>query len=155
MHANLQDRLDNVALLLVRSGLALVFIFHGSQKLFGWFGGHGLSGTAGWMESIGIPLPMLSTILAGSAEFFGGLVLLLGVGTRIAAVPMAFTMLVAILTVHSSAFDAAAGGMEYTLTLGVVLVALALTGPGRLTVARLIPQRSERHTDAPAVRTSS
>ncbi|MFA9479742.1 DoxX family protein [Phycisphaerales bacterium AB-hyl4] len=155
MHPDLQNRLNDIALLLIRGVLAVVFVFHGSQKLFGWFGGGGLSGTAGFMESIGIPLPMLSTLLAGSAEFFGGIVLLLGVGTRIAAVPMAFTMLVAIVTVHNSAFNAAAGGMEYALTLGVVLVALALTGPGRLTVAKLIPQRSERRTGASIVQSSA
>lgn len=155
MHPDLQNRLNDVALLLIRSVLAVVFIFHGSQKLFGWFGGPGLSGTAGFMESLGIPLPMLSATLAGSAEFFGGIALLLGVGARLAAVPMAFTMLVAIVTVHRSAFATAAGGMEFPLTLGVVLVALALTGPGRLTIARLIPQRSGRRESAPTLQSSA
>ena len=60
-------------LLLVRVGLAGPMIYHGSQKLFGWFGGYGIEGTAGWMASQGIPFPVLSTTLAGSAEFFGGL----------------------------------------------------------------------------------
>ena len=148
MHPQLQARLNDIALLLVRAMLAVVFIYHGSQKLFGWFGGHGLSGTAAFMESIGIPLPMISTLLAGSAEFFGGIVLLLGVGARIAAVPIAFTMLVGIITVHNSAFAVSAGGMEYALTLGVMLITLALMGPGRLTVARLLPQTAPQPESA-------
>ena len=139
MNPALQNRLNDVALLLIRGMLGVVFIYHGSQKLFGWFGGGGFSGTAAFMESLGIPLPVLSALLAGSAEFFGGIVLIVGTGTRLAAIPMAFTMLVGIVTVHHSAFGLQHNGMEYTLTLGVVLVALALLGPGRLTAARLIP----------------
>src|SRR5262245_31308761 len=95
----------DAGLLAIRIGVAAVLIFHGAQKLFGLFGGHGIAGTAGFMASIGIPFATASAVLAGSAEFFGGLALLLGVGTRIAAIPMIFTMLVAIVTVHHSAFD--------------------------------------------------
>lgn len=127
---------SDLGLWLIRSIAGVVFVFHGSQKLFGWFGGHGLSATADWMGSIGIPLPMLSALLAGSAEFFGGLALLAGVGTRIASVPLAFTMLVAV-SVHGGAFDARSGGMEYPLTLAAVAAGLGLTGPGRLTLGRL------------------
>ena len=137
MNANTHNRLADTGLLLIRAVLAAVFVYHGSQKLFGWFGGYGIAGTAGWMASVGIPFPTLSTVLAASAEFFGGIILLLGTGTRLAAIPMAFTMLVAILTAHRTGFNAATGGMEYALTLGVVLVGLALIGPGRLTVGRL------------------
>lgn len=133
--------LTDLGLLLIRAVLAAVFIFHGGQKLFGLFGGPGLEGAAAGMAQLGLPLPWLSALLAGSAEFFGGIVLLLGSGARLAAVPMAFTMLVAILTVHNSAFDSRAGGMEFPLTLGVVLTALALTGPGRLTVGKLLRRR--------------
>lgn len=140
MNPDFQSRLNDLALLLVRGILGVVFIYHGSQKLFGWFGGSGFEATVDVMQSIGVPLPMLSALLAGAAEFFGAIFLLLGIGTRLAAVPMAFTMLVGIVMVHSSAFSVSAGGMEYALTLGVVLVAVALTGPGRLTAARLIPQ---------------
>jgi putative oxidoreductase len=137
MRTSLQKRATDTALLLIRTVLAAVFMFHGSQKLFGWFGGYGIAGTAGFMESIGIPFPTFSTILAGVTELGGGIVLLLGTGTRIAAIPMAFTMLVAIATVHRSGFNAQSGGMEYPLTLGVVLVALALMGPGHFTANRL------------------
>ena len=132
-----QNWSTDLGLLLIRTVLSAVFIYHGGQKLFGLFGGYGIEGTAGWMASIGIPFPTLSAVAAGATEFFGGIILLLGTGTRIAAVPMAFTMLVAIATVHSGAFDAQKGGMEFPLTLAVVLTALALIGPGRLTVANL------------------
>jgi putative oxidoreductase len=132
------NRSADIGLFLIRAVLAAVFIYHGGQKLFGLFGGYGIEGTAGWMASIGIPFPTLSTVLAGGTEFFGGIVLLLGTGTRLAAVPMAFNMLVAIATVHRSGFDARSGGMEFPLTLAVLLAALALIGPGRLTVGNLV-----------------
>src|SRR3712207_3030635 len=85
----------DIGLLLIRAVLATVFIYHGGQKHFGLFGGYGIEGTAGWMASIGIPFPTLATVLSGATEFFGGIVLLLGTGTRLAAIPMAFNMLVA------------------------------------------------------------
>jgi putative oxidoreductase len=149
---NGHNQLSDIGLLLIRTVLAAVFIYHGGQKLFGLFGGYGIQGTAGWMASVGIPFPVVSTVLAGATEFFGGLVLLLGTGTRLAAIPMAFNMLVAIVTVHHGAFDARAGGMEFPLTLGVVLVALALIGPGRLTVGRLIGAVKTRVGETQSVR---
>jgi putative oxidoreductase len=138
----------DTGLFLIRAILAVVFIYHGSQMLFGWFGGYGIEGTANWMASIGIPFPTLSALMAGSTEFFGGIVLLLGTGTRLAALPMAFNMLVASATAHSG-FNAQTGGMEYPLTLGVILLALVLLGPGRFTVSKLIA-RARRRTDASA-----
>ena len=137
-NAAAHNRSADVGLFLIRAVLAAIFIYHGGQKLFGLFGGYGIEGTAGWMASIGIPLPKLSAVLAGGSEFFGGIVLLLGTGARIAAIPMAFSMLVAIVTVHRSAFDSRSGGMEFPLALLVVLVAVSMIGPGRLTVGRLL-----------------
>jgi putative oxidoreductase len=143
----LQNRSANVGLFLIRAIIGIVFIYHGGQKLFGFFGGHGLEATAGFLGSIGIPFPTLSAVLAGSAEFFGGIVLLLGTGTRLAAIPMAFTMLVAIATVHHSAFGLQNNGMEYALTLGVVVAALGLLGPGRLTIGNLIVAVRQRRDE--------
>ena len=120
-------RID-LGLFLMRAMVAVVFVFHGGQKLFGLFGGYGLEATAGWMESVGIPLPLVSATLAGSAEFFGGLLLLIGFGARTAALFLTFTMLVATSTL--SGFSAP-GGMEFPLTLAFVSLGLALTGPGR------------------------
>lgn len=119
----------DVGLLLIRAIVGIVFIYHGYHKLFG-----GLRGFADALDAMGLPLPMVSAALAACAEFFGGLALLLGVATRIAVVPMVFTMIVAILTAHRHAFSLQHGGMEYALTLGVVMLGLGLTGAGRLSV---------------------
>lgn len=133
-NAQLREVAADVGLLVLRAVLAVVFIFHGGQKLFGLFGGYGLAGTAGWMESMGIPMPYASAVLAGAAEFFGGAALLLGLWPRLAAIPMVFTMVVAIVTAHWGKFAAQAGGMEYPLTLAAALLAIALVGGGRLTL---------------------
>jgi len=124
----------DLALLLVRLMAGAVFVFHGAQKLFGLFGGYGISGTAGWMESIGLPLPTVSAVLAGGTEFVGGIALITGLFARTLSVPLAFTMLVGAFTAHSG-FDATQGGMEYPLTLAVLAVAIALAGPGRFALA--------------------
>lgn len=139
-----QQRLLDAGLLLIRLIIAVVFVYHGSQKLFGWFGGGGPSGTAEFMEGLGLPAPMISGIASGCVEFFGGIAVGLGLFTRIAAVLIALNMAVAILMVHRGAFGSSAGGMEYPLTLGVVAIGLALTGPGRLSLIRL--WRRERTT---------
>lgn len=136
--AKCQQPANDAALLLIRAMLAVVFIYHGAQKLFGWWGGHGIEGTAGWMASIGIPLPTLNAILAGGAEFFGGIVLLLGTGARLAAIPMAFTMAVAVYVTSGGGFSVINHGFEYPLTLGVILVAIALLGPGRYTIGNAL-----------------
>ncbi len=142
MNTNVQSRLTDAGLLMIRLILAAVFIYHGGQKLFGWFDGFGLHATAGFLAGLRIPHPLVAAILSGATEFFGGVILLVGTGTRLAAVPMAFNMAVACLTVHfHKGFGAQAGGMEYPLTLGVVLVTLILLGPGRITLGRLIPRR--------------
>src|SRR5690606_33047640 len=86
--------------LLLRVPLGIIFMAHGAQKLFGWFGGYGLEGTGQWMASIGLQPGYLMALGAGSAEFFGGLFLLIGLLTRPAALALAFTMVVAIFAVH-------------------------------------------------------
>jgi len=133
---NVFPKSTNAALFVIRTMLAVVFIFHGAQKLFGVFDGPGIAGMAGFNESLGIPLPTLSAYMAGSAEFFGGIVLLLGTGTRVAAIPMIFTMLVASFMANSG-FDIQKGGMEYSLTLAAILLALAIGGPGEWTIAKM------------------
>lgn len=126
----------NIALLGLRTILATVFIYHGSQKLFGWFGGYGLTATGQYMESIGIPFGTLSAFLAGSTEFFGGILLLAGVLVPLVSIPMVVTMLVASFVAHGGGFNAQTGGMEYPLTLAVNLAALGLLGAGDWTLER-------------------
>ncbi len=124
--------------LLIRGIVGVVFAFHGAQKLFGWFDGSGIAGTAEAFEGLGIPLPTLNAFAAGGAEFFGGLLLILGLATRPAALILAAVMAVAIVTAHPDAFSLQKNGMEYALTLGVVSLGLALHGPGLLSVDALL-----------------
>lgn len=134
-----QDRLRDAGLLLLRVMLGVVFVYHGSQKVFGAFGGGGIDGFAGYLTSLEVPMPEVSAWMAALAEFVGGLSLLTGVAMRLIAVPLAFTMFVAAFVGHAGKFSILDGGMEYALTLGVSVVALALTGPGRFVLGRPSP----------------
>ncbi len=119
----------------VRIGAGVIFAVHGAQKLFGWFGGYGLEGTAGWMESIGLAPGTLMAVLAGGAEFFGGLLLIAGLLVRPTAVVLAVTMLVAIITVHlQNGLFMSNGGYEFGLALLVISVGLAIRGAGSLSL---------------------
>jgi putative oxidoreductase len=125
----------DLGLLLIRLMLGVVGVFHGGQKLFGLFGGPGLKATAGAFEGLHLPQPTAGAVLAGAAEFFGGILLALGIFPRLAALPWAFAMFVAAFKVHYPNFSAQNNGMEYPLTLAIVLIGLFFTGPGRLTLA--------------------
>ena len=130
------------AALILRVPVGLILAAHGAQKLFGWFGGHGLAGTTQWMSSIGMEPGLLMAILAGGAEFFGGLALVIGLLTRPAALVAAFTMLVAIFSVHiGNGLFAADGGYEYALILMVALLALALQGGGYLSMDKVLTEK--------------
>ena len=130
------------AALILRVPVGLILAAHGAQKLFGWFGGNGLAGTAGWLSSMGMEPGLLMAILAGSAEFFGGLALVLGLLTRPAASVAAFTMLVAIFSVHiNNGLFVADGGYEYALTLMVALLALAVQGGGYLSMDNALSEK--------------
>ncbi len=123
----------------LRLGAGVIFAAHGAQKLFGWFGGYGLEGTAGWMASIGLEPGYLMALAAGSAEFFGGLALLVGALVRPAALVLVVTMLVAIVTAHlANGFFMSNGGYEYALALMLVSLALLIRGGGSFSVDRLL-----------------
>lgn len=132
----------SAAPLALRLALGSVFVGHGAQKLFGWWGGNGFQATAQFFENnLGLKPGVLHAALAGGGEFFGGILILLGLATRFAAAQAAIIMAVAIWTVHSSAFFLPAG-MEYALVLLLVAVALTLTGGGALSIdARLAKAR--------------
>jgi len=137
--------------LLLRVPVGLILAAHGAQKLFGWFGGYGLEGTGQWMASIGLEPGFLMALLAGSAEFFGGLALALGVLTRPAAILTAFTMLVATFSVHiGNGLFMANNGYEYALTLFVVSIALAVQGAGSLSVDQLIAEKLSQRNNTSA-----
>ena len=130
------------AALVLRVPIGLILAAHGAQKLFAWFGGYGLEGTGQWMASIGLEPGYLMALMAGCAEFFGGLALALGLLTRPAALLTAFTMLIAIFSVHiDNGLFMSNNGYEYALTLLVAAVALAIQGGGRFSVDALLSQR--------------
>jgi putative oxidoreductase len=130
---------DSLAGLALRVPAGIIFAAHGAQKLFGSFGGYGLEGTGQWMASIGLEPGYLMALLAGSAEFFGGLALVLGLLTRPAAVVLAFTMIMAILSVHiSNGLFMSNNGYEFGLALLAITVALAVQGAGALSVDRVL-----------------
>jgi putative oxidoreductase len=134
------NRTNDTGLLLIRLALGAVFVVHGAQKLFGLFGGPGLEGTAKAFDTLDIPVPMAAAVLAGCAEFLGGIGLIVGVAVRAAGVFLAITMAVAIWTSHRDAFSAQHGGMEFPLTLGLCAAALALLGSGSLALRPTPPR---------------
>jgi putative oxidoreductase len=123
------------AALALRIPVGIIFAAHGAQKLFGWFGGYGLEGTGQFFASVGINPGYLMALLAGLAEFVGGLALVVGLLVRPAAAALGFSMLVAIAAVHwSKGFFAAAGGYEYALALFAASLSLLFSGAGRYSV---------------------
>jgi putative oxidoreductase len=130
------------AALALRVPVGIIFVAHGAQKLFGWFGGYGLDGTGQWMASIGLNPGYLMALLAGGAEFFGGLALILGVLVRPAAAVLAFTMVVAIFAVHfEHGLFLSNNGYEFGLALLAASVALALGGAGRASFDQVFVRR--------------
>lgn len=128
--------------LLLRVPVGIIFVAHGAQKLFGWFGGYGLEGTGQFFDSVGLAPGYVMALLAGAVEFFGGLALVLGVLVRPAAAALAGAMLIAIFAVHfSKGFFLTAGGYEYALALFAASVSLLVSGGGRLAVDAVLPVR--------------
>ncbi|GAB3109122.1 DoxX family protein [Aestuariicella hydrocarbonica] len=127
--------------LALRVPVGLILAAHGSQKLFGWLGGYGLEGTGQWMASIGFEPGILMAFLAGSAEFFGGLLLALGLLTRPAALATAFTMLMAITFHLPNGLFVSNNGYEYALTLLAATVALLFLGAGRFSVDEILAKK--------------
>ena len=148
MFRRLIDTDDSVATAILRLVLGVVFFAHGAQKMLGWFGGPGFSGTMGLFTGyLHIPAPL--GFLAIAAEFFGGLGLILGFLTRIAAFGIAINMVVAIALVHSSFgffmnwTGAQKGeGYEYHLLTLAVTAFLMMRGAGAFSVDRTIAAAS-------------
>ena len=122
----------DLGLLIIRLVIGVLFIGHGAQKLFGWFGGYGLKGTGGWFESIGIKPGVIMALFAGLAELLGGLLFALGLLTPLAGILIAGTMVMAIVKVHApNGLWATSNGYEFNLTLLAVAIGVALIGPGQ------------------------
>ena len=128
-------------LTVLRIFVGVIFAAHGSQKLFGWFGGGGLAGTAQWMESIGLGPGTVMAALGGGTEFFGGLALIIGLLARPAALGLSFTLLVAIFSVHiHNGLFMANNGYEFALALLGGTVAVLIEGAGKLSLDRGIAE---------------
>jgi putative oxidoreductase len=129
----------DIGLLLLRLAVGLTLAAHGTQKLFGWFGGPGLDGVGQFFAMLGFPPGRRHALMAALAETGGGLLLALGLLTPLGAALIFSVMLVATVTVHiKKGFFAQNGGYEYTLVLGVAALTVAFTGPGSLSLDALV-----------------
>ncbi len=134
---------NDFTLTIVRLVLGIVFFAHGAQKMLGWFGGYGFHGTMGFFTHNGIPAPL--AFLAICAEFFGGLGLIFGLLSRIAAFGIMVNMLVAIATVHRfnglfmNWFGNQKGeGYEYHLLAIALCLVVMIKGAGALSIDRAL-----------------
>jgi len=132
----------NLGRLFLRGVVGPLFVGHGTQKLFGWFDGHGLEGTGGFFASLGLRPGKRHASAAGTAEAAGGVLLTLGALTPVASTIITGTMITAIRKVHLTKGPwVSDGGYEYNLALIAALAALTETGPGRPSVdGALLPR---------------
>ena len=136
MHVQESSWAGDWGLVPLRLVVGLVFVVHGAQKLFVF----GFGGAAGFMAKVGIPLPSVAAVVVTAVEILGGLALVLGLGTRVAAALLAFEMLVAILTVRLKM--GFVGGYEFELTLLAASLSLALLGAGPVSVRKIFARRT-------------
>ncbi|MGA5571220.1 DoxX family protein [Streptomyces pseudogriseolus] len=140
----------DLGLLLLRLGTGGVLAAHGSQKLFGWFGGGGIEGTGQFMDSIGYAPGKVSATAAGVAELGGGLLLALGLATPAAGAAAAGAMAGASAVHAPNGFFNQEGGFEYAASLGLTAAGLAVAGPGRLSLDHLLGHAVDRGWMVPA-----
>jgi putative oxidoreductase len=144
------------AALLMRFVLGFVFVGHGAQKLFGWFGGGGIDGTTQFFTFIGVPAPHLMAVMAGLAEFLGGLLIIVGLVTVAASLALIVDMVGAIATfnhAHGFFVESPDGGWELNFVLIGLLGALALVGAGTWSIDQALGLARTKTTAA--VTTSS
>lgn len=121
---------NDVALLLLRIVLGVVFFVHGAQKVFGWFGGSGIDKWVGFMESMNISKPI--AYLAAYGEMIFGITLILGIYTKVSALAAFVFMLFAIYLVHwEKGFFVNKGGYEYALVLAIASLSLYFSDGGK------------------------
>ena len=118
-------------ILLVRLLFGIAIAAHGSQKLFGWFGGYGLKGTGGFLETLGFRPGVVFAAMTGLSEFVGGLLLAVGLFTPLGAAIVLGTMIVAMVSVHlKNGFFAASNGIEMPFLYDAAALGLVFTGAG-------------------------
>jgi putative oxidoreductase len=133
------DRPTDVGLVIARLVVGAVFVAHGAQKLFGAWGGGGIDGTGAMFEQSGLSPGEPLAVLAGSGEFFGGILIALGLMTRLGAFSVGTSMVVAIIAIHLP--GPFVEGYEFPLTLLAAAVVLLVAGPGRLSLDAVIHDR--------------
>lgn len=141
---------DTTATTILRVVLGIVFFAHGAQKMLGWFGGYGFTGTMGFFTGT-MHIPAFFAFLAIAAEFFGGLGLVLGLLTRVAAFGIAVNMLVAVAMVHSQfgffvnwSGTQKGEGYEYHLLILAACAFLMIRGAGAFSIDRKLAGQSSR-----------
>ena len=144
---------NDIATAVLRLVVGVIFFAHGAQKMLGWFGGYGFSGTMGFFTGV-LHIPAIFAFLAIAAEFFGGLGLILGFLTRIAAFGILSNMVVAIAMVHSQFgffmnwTGAQKGeGYEYHLLVLATTVLLIIRGAGAASFDRLLSSPAKRSAE--------
>ncbi len=120
----------DTGLLILRIAVGLLLVGHGTQKLFGWFGGYGIAGTGGFFDSLGFRPGKPMAVVAGLSEAGGGLFLALGLLTPLAGAAIVGTLLVAASTHLGKGLWNTSGGYELPLLLAVLGAVSASTGPG-------------------------
>lgn len=140
LNCSCSDAVQSLAPFVLRVATGLIFAFHGWQKLAG-----GTEGLAGFLGSLGFPAPMLMAVILIVAELVGGIMLILGVFTHWVAKILAFVAIVAWLTVHTSnGFFVSEGGYEFIMLIFAATVSLAITGPGRWSLGRVIARNMNK-----------
>jgi putative oxidoreductase len=133
-----KEDIMTVGLLIIRTVVGLLLVGHGAQKLLGWFGGHGLSGTAGFFDSVGYRPGRRMAVLAGLAEVTGGALVALGLLTPLGAAIVIGTMLAAGAVHTGNGLWNSDGGYEAPLLYAVTALGLGFTGPGRVSLDNLL-----------------
>ncbi len=128
-----------IGLLMLRLVIGLTMAAHGLQKLFGWFGGHGLEGTGKFLETVGFVPGKRNALMAGLTEAGGGLLLALGLATPVGGMLVFSVMVVAAVSSHLKfGFFIQNRGYEFNVVLGFSALSLAFIGPGRFSLDTLL-----------------
>lgn len=117
---------------LMRIAVGFIFFKAGAGKLFGWFGGFGIEGVTGFFTKLGIPFPAFNAYLVGYTEFIGGILMMLGLLTRLVSIPFCIIMIIAIFTAHKD------GDFYYPLMILMSSLTLVEVGGGILSADKLI-----------------